>query len=181
MSHYDRKWNYRVHCKRITCSIAHTKTTWNRQRRQVYRVYILVKLGHGLNSDMFIYISIGRSLCSVRTSQFNPLAPIWHDGMGVCSFRCFSKTLITLSNCVLLVFSCISSSMSHKVTCGLKQKLSSPGHLMAHYGSVWDFVAPYGSLWLHLALYGSLWLHMASYGSVWLHIDPYGSLWLPIG
>jgi uncharacterized protein (DUF58 family) len=42
----------------INSGTEHIKTTLNRQRRQVYRVYIVMQFGHGQNNNMFLHMPI---------------------------------------------------------------------------------------------------------------------------
>ena len=68
--HYQneqQKWKYICHImigNGISVqTVKESLLALQKQKRQVYREYILVQLGHGQNNDMFLNMPIGRSLC----------------------------------------------------------------------------------------------------------------------
>ena len=68
LTEWAKKWNYHAHFLRINCGITHTKAAWDRQIWQVYRVYIIVQLGHRQNNSLFSNAPIFWS----RDMMYNP-------------------------------------------------------------------------------------------------------------
>ena len=81
---------------------------------------------------------------------------------------------------ILILFSCVSSSMNENFTDSGTHGLTDSRTHGLTLSSNFLTMPPFTSLCLPMPLIASLWLPMAPYGSLWLPMAPYGSLWLPM-